>query len=152
MASCELCGEDQDSLTKIKTEGTKLKVCEDCSDVGKSVQSSSKTMKRSSRSSGRSSGGSGKTLAPDYGDRIKKAREREGLEQSELAENVNEKESRISKIERKKLKPDDKLGKKLAAELGVDLYVTPEVDNIRSETGSDDRSATLGDVAEVNDE
>jgi len=135
-------------------EGTVLKVCEDCAEMGEDVSKSSTTKKRSSSSgpsSSRSGPDGGKALATDYGKRLRRAREAESLSQEELAEKLNEKESRISKIEKKEFKPGRKLGKKLEAELELELYVTPEVGDHATGARGDSREATLGDVADIED-
>jgi putative transcription factor len=147
MATCELCGEDTDSTTKIKLEGARLKVCDSCSDMGEEVSKPSKRTKKRRKTSSRPR--ESRVLVPEYGDRVKTARESEGLTQSELADMMNEKESRISKIEKEQLKPGKKMGKKLKKHLGVELYTTPEASNYDTPGGSDDRSATLGDVADI---
>lgn len=153
MASCELCGSETSETTKIKMEGTVLKVCQECSEMGENVSTPSTDKKRSSSSSNNSSlrKDGGKTLATDYGKRLRRAREAESLSQADLADKLNEKESRISKIEKKEFKPGRKLGKKLEAELELELYVTPEVGDHATGTRGDDREATLGDVAEIED-
>jgi ribosome-binding protein aMBF1 (putative translation factor) len=46
MSSCELCGQDADSLTKTKIEGAKLKVCDSCAEMGEKVETPSSNVKR----------------------------------------------------------------------------------------------------------
>jgi putative transcription factor len=108
-----------------------------------------KTKKTSSKRS--STPRESKVLVNSYGQKVKEARESKDLTQSELADMMNEKESRISKIEKEDLKPDRKLGRKLKKHLGVELYTNAEVANYETPGGSDDRKATLGDVADVKD-
>lgn len=151
MTSCELCGKETSSTTKIKLEGTKLKVCEDCSDLGEEVKTTSKRKRRKKKKTSSRNRNNQKVLNPDYGDILKSAREDKVMTQEALAEKLNEKKSRISKMERGELKPDEDTAKKLEKELGVDLYVNPEVSNYETQDGADDREATLGDVANVKD-
>lgn len=151
MTSCELCGTETSSTTKIKLEGTKLKVCDDCSDMGKEITTSSRKKKKKSSSSRSRNRNNQKVLDPDFGDILKSAREKKDMTQEELAKKLNEKKSRISKMERSELKPDEKLAKKLEKELAVDLYVNPEVSDHDRRDKPDNRSATLGDVADVKD-
>lgn len=159
MASCELCGQDTSDPTKIKMEGTVLKVCDSCSDIGEEVQT--KTSRSKSSSSTKAQGNpnikrkatpADKTLASDYGVRVKKAREAKSLSHEELADKLNEKQSRISKIETQNLKPDENLGRKLQKVLDVELYVNSEVSNVDQTDGNDDRDATLEDVADINED
>jgi putative transcription factor len=147
MTNCELCGQETDSTTKIKLEGAQLQVCSSCSDMGESVSTSKK--RKSSNRKTSSTPRESRVLVKDYGQKVKNARESEDMTQAELADLMNEKESRISKIEGERLKPDEKLGKKLKKHLGVELYTNPEVSNVKQKGGTDSRSATLGDVADI---
>jgi len=152
MTSCQLCGSETSSTTKIKIEGTKLKVCGDCSDMGEEVQTSTqRTKRKKTSSSGTSFEAEEKVLDRNYGVTIKKAREAEGLAQKDLAEELNEKSSRISKIEKGELKPDENLAKKLEKRLDIELYTNPEVANHDQTDRADSRDATVGDVADINE-
>ncbi len=148
MASCKLCGQDADSLKKVKIEGATLKVCDSCSDMGEEVGTSKKRKKKTRSRSARPR--SEKVLVNDYGSRIKEAREEEGISIKELADELNEKVSLLSKLEKEDLKPDNSLAKKIEDRLGIDLYTTPTVHD-HDAPSSDSRKATLGDVAEVKD-
>jgi putative transcription factor len=150
MASCELCGKDTDSLKKTKIEGATLKVCNSCSEMGETVETKSRKRKKKKKSRNRSRKKDTKTLASDYGERVKQAREEEKLSISEVADDLNEKESVVKKIENAELKPDKSLASKLSKKFGIELYVNPEVADVDTDSG-DTRSATLGDVAEVKD-
>lgn len=151
MSNCELCGSETDSTNKIKLEGAQLTVCDSCSDMGHDVgasrqkRGSSSGNKKVSKTYSKDSS----VLVSNYGEKIKKAREAEGLTQKELAENMNEKESRLSKIEKQQLKPDEALSKKLKRELGLELYTNSEVSNYDHDRSIEEKEATLGDVADV---
>ena len=147
MSSCELCGKDTDSLKKAKIEGATLKVCDSCAEMGETVKTQSKTRKKKKKKRTKRKKRDTKTLASDYGDRVKNARK---LSISEVADDLNEKESVIKKVEGQDLKPDKSLAGKLSKKFGIDLYVNPEVSDVDTDSG-DTRSATLGDVAEVKD-
>lgn len=145
-----MCGEDA-PLKKTKVEGTVLKLCDDCQDVGDVVESSGTvTRSRSTPASGssrstRSSGG--RELAPDAGKRVKQAREAEGWSVADLAERLKEKDSVVRRIESGKLTPDQSLARKLERKLDLDLYEeTPEV---AQGSSSETSAATIGDVADV---
>lgn len=150
MPSCELCGKDADSLTKVKIEGAKLKACDNCKEMGEEVDTGSeqkrkkKTKKKSRNSNRRNS----KVLVDNYGERVKEAREEETLSINELADEMNIKSSVLKKIEREEFKPDKTLAQSLSKRLGVELYTNPEAYEVESSSG-DDRDATLGDVANI---
>jgi len=150
MASCQLCGRDVDSLKKAKIEGATLKVCDSCADMGETVETKSKKKKRKKKKSRTSSKTSSEVLASNYGDMIKNAREEEKLSIKEVADSLNEKESVIKKIEGEDLKPEKSLASKLEKKFGIELYVNPSVSDVETDSG-DERSATLGDVAEVSE-
>lgn len=141
MSKCQICGKEVDSTTKAKIEGAVMHVCDSCADMGEKVEKKSKK-KRTRKSSQ-------KTLANDYGDRVRDARETRELSIKELSGSLNEKESVIKKVEREELKPDKSLAGKLSKELDITLYVNPEVTNYDDSSDSDSRKATLGDVADV---
>lgn len=147
MPSCELCGQDTDSTKKVKIEGAKLSVCSSCAEMGKEVSTQTKKKKTKTTATNRNNQ---KVLANDYGKKIKQARESEQISVKELSDELNEKKSLISKLEKQDLKPDRTLASKLSERLGIDLYTNPEVSEY-SDTETDSRKATLEDVAEVKD-
>ena len=150
MASCELCGKDTDSLKKAKIEGATLEVCESCADMGETVDTGGNKKRKKKKKKSRTRKKNTKTLAPNYGEKVKQAREDERLSISEVADDLNEKESVIKKIEGEDLKPDKGLASKLSKKFDIGLYTNTEVSNVDTDSG-DTRKATLGDVAEVQD-
>ncbi len=146
-----MCGSDTNSSTKVKIEGAVLKVFDSCKDLGNEVKTSSSKKKKTKKSSSSRKRGSGKVLAPDYGQTVKSAREDEQLSIKEVADELNEKESLIKKIEQEDLKPDKSLAGKLSDRFNITLYTNPEVSNHGSATdNSNSKKATLEDVADIN--
>jgi len=171
MAQCEMCGKEVSNPKTVKIEGAEIDVCDDCADFGTEVetQSSSSTSTKystssssqssgSSSNSGGSSGGSSggrrrrdmfdqmEELAGDYDERLRKAREQEGLSQEELADQLNEKASVIRKLERGDSLPSDDVREKLENHLGISL--TESGDDGADEdwsSGGDSAGLTLGD-------
>jgi len=176
MPQCEMCGADETSLTTTKVEGAELELCENCQGFGTTVEtqeSSSSTSKYSTSSSSGTSGSSGGStggstgsggstrrkkdmfddmdeLAGDYDDRIREAREAEGLTQEELANQLNEKASLIRKLERGDILPSDDVQTKLEKKLEISLIEGADVDDTEWSSGSG-QSMTLGDVVERKD-
>lgn len=149
MSTCELCGKDTDSTKTVKIEGAKLDVCDSCSDMGEEVKSSgNKRTKKSGSSTTRSR--SKDVLVKGYGKKVKQAREEETISIKELADDLNEKESLIKKIEQEDLKPDKPLARKLSKRFDIELYTNPEVADY-SKSKTTDRKATMEDVADIND-
>ncbi len=175
MPQCEMCGAEEPSLTTTKVEGAELELCDDCSDFGTTVRDESTTSETSTKystSSGSSSGsGAGSsasgssssggsrrrdmfdemdTLATDYDQRIRNAREERGLTQEELADQLNEKTSLIRKLERGDVLPSDDVQRKLEREFDISLSEGEDVED--SEWSSDAGSGvTLGDVVKRED-
>ncbi|MFT4892439.1 MAG: putative transcription factor [Candidatus Nanohaloarchaea archaeon] len=148
MTSCELCGRDVDSLKKVKIEGATLKACDSCAEMGEEVKTGSKKSRKKKKK--RKKRSSKDVLVNDYGDRIKSARESEQLSIAEVADDLNEKESLLAKIEKQDLKPDKPLADKLSKKFGVTLYTNPEVADYDTDNKVDNRKATMEDVADIN--
>lgn len=91
------------------------------------------------------------TVATDFNERIRYAREDRGLSQEELAKKLNEKASVIRKLEHGDVLPNDDVQKKLEREL--DISLTEESGTDDSEWSSDSASEgyTLGDVVKRKD-
>ena len=169
---CEMCGAETDDPTTIQTEGTQLEVCSNCTEFGTVLHDEErKKSKKSSGSGSSSSGGGGGTtrqsppssgggpshdpldelgtLAPDYDQRVRNARENAGMKQEELADELNEKLSLIRKIERGEMRPSEDVRRKLESALGVSL--TEEVGGEEWETDESSGGYTVGDIIERKD-
>lgn len=170
---CEMCGAETEDPTTIQTEGTKLEVCSNCTEFGtvlhdeerkKSGSESTGATGSSSSSSGSttkqsppSSGGPPShdpldemgTLAPDYDQRVRNARENKSMKQEELADELNEKLSLIRKIERGEMRPDEDVRAKLESALSVSL--TEEVGGEEWESEGSSEGYTVGDIIERKD-
>ena len=90
------------------------------------------------------------TVAADYNDRIRQARETTGMSQEDLAKDINEKASVIRKLERGDILPSDGVQQKLERKLGISLVEGEDVDDADWESSSSG-SMTLGDVVKRND-
>lgn len=170
MVQCEMCGKEVPNPKTVKVEGAELDVCDDCADFGTEVKTdsssttstkystSSSSSNSSDSSGGSTSGGSSggrrrrdmfdemEELVSDYDDRIRDARESEGLSQEELADDLNEKASVIRKLERGDSLPSDDVREKLEKKFGISLTETgggSEDEEWSSE--SDSAGLTLGD-------
>jgi putative transcription factor len=89
------------------------------------------------------------TLAPDYDQRVRNARENAGMKQEELADELNEKLSLIRKIERGEMRPSEEVRGKLESALGVSL--TEEVGGEDWEAEDSSGGYTVGDIIERKD-
>lgn len=167
-----MCGAETDDPTTIQTEGTQLEVCSNCTEFGTVLHDEERKKSKTPSGSGSSSsgGGGGKTrqsppssgggpshdpmdelgtLAPDYDQRVRNARENAGMKQEELADELNEKLSLIRKIERGEMRPSEDVRGKLESALGVSL--TEEVGGEEWETEDSSGGYTVGDIIERKD-
>lgn len=176
MPQCEMCGAEKSSLTTTKVEGAELELCDSCTEFGTEVrtepESSTSTKYSTSSSSGTSSSSSGSgsgsssggssgrrrdmfddmdEVATDYDQRIRQARESEGLSQEDLAGELNEKASLIRKLERGDMLPSDSVQKKLERKLGISLTEGEEGDDDADWSGGSSTTTTLGDVVKRKD-
>ncbi|WP_232688553.1 multiprotein bridging factor aMBF1 [Halobacterium zhouii] len=167
MVQCEMCGAETSSPKTVKVEGAELDVCGDCTDFGTEVETGSSesttstkystSSSSSSSSSASSSSGGGDNrrrrdmfdqmdeLAGDYDDRVRNAREAEGLSQEELAEELHEKASVIRKLERGDSLPSDDVRGKLENRLGISLTESGDTSDEEWSSSSDSAGLTLGD-------
>ena len=178
MPQCEMCGNEQPSLTAVKVEGAELQLCDECKEFGTEVRtasSSTASTKYSTSNSGSGSGSSGSSgsgttaggsgggstrrrdmfdnmdeLVGDYDQRIRKAREGRGLSQEDLAKPLNEKASLIRKLERGDMLPSDDVREKLEGELDISLVEGDDADDAEWSGGSS-TTTTLGDVVKRKD-
>ena len=169
MVQCEMCGAETPTPKTVKVEGAELDVCGNCTDFGTEVKtadsgsttstkystSSSSSSSDSSSSSSSSGGGGGRRrrdmfdqmdeLASDFDERVRNAREAEGLSQEELADELNEKASVIRKLERGDSLPSDDVRGKLERKLGISLTESGDTSDEEWSSESDSAGLTLGD-------
>ncbi|WP_336037557.1 multiprotein bridging factor aMBF1 [Halobacterium yunchengense] len=175
MVQCEMCGKEVPNPKTVKVEGAELEVCGDCADFGTEVQTESSSTTSTKYSTSSSSGSSGSSssasgggssggrrrrdmfdemeeLAGDYDQRIRSAREGEGLSQEELAKELNEKASVIRKLERGDSLPSDDVREKLERRLGISLTESGGgADDTEWSSESDSAGLTLGDKVKRKD-
>lgn len=173
MPQCEMCGAERPSLTTVKVEGAELELCDDCKSFGTEVRTesaseSTSTKYSTSSNSGQSGSGSQSSssssgsrrrrdmfddmeeVATDYHERIREARESRGLNQQELAGELNEKTSLIRKLERGDVLPSDDVQRKLERELDISLTESGG-DEDAEWSGGSTTTTTLGDVVKRKD-
>ncbi len=177
MVQCEMCGAETSDPNRVKIEGAELDVCDNCTEFGTEVRTeepSSTSTKYSTSSSGSSSSSSSSTggstgsssggrsrrddvyddleeLAPDYGGRIRQAREGAGMSQEDLAKQLNEKASLIRKLEHGDTLPSDDVQGKIERALDVDLTASGGDEDAEWSGGSSTGEYTLGDMVERKD-
>lgn len=125
---CEICGNDEVQVKKVMFEGSEVYACDSCtSDMDLKPPTPKRKKPRRRRKKRRSRRGlpfvEDRVLVDDYGNVVRRARERRELTQEELAGRLKEKASTIRNVENDELVPSEDLAEKLERFLGVKLYV-----------------------------
>ena len=143
---CEMCGKDVERTCRTRIEGSVLLLCPDCSRFGvvldpppAAVIVASGALRRPPASLGPQRGATRRSderdmfsdmgeleLAPDWGRRIRAARESRQWTPDDLAKRLNEKRSLVLKLESGNFHPTDALVRKLEHHLGIRLRADPE--------------------------
>jgi putative transcription factor len=164
---CEVCGRKiYGKPVKALIEGAKLTVCSECSKHGTIIwEEETKETKQTAtlkpkpkvtqaptlkaQTTGRAQTVLGGTLelVDDFDVRVRQAREKLGLTHEELGKRINEKVSVLKKIEKRKIKPDDKLAAKLEHALRIKLLVPTSEEKVPVATSKpSSRGLTIGDI------
>jgi putative transcription factor len=144
---CEMCGKEVPSTLRIEIEGSVLRVCESCRRFGKlldplispsaAASGSAKPWnapvgaipprpRRSSEERDLFSEVPDMDLAPDWGRRIRVAREARNWTQEELGKRLNEKKSLVLKLEGGSFRPPDDTIRKVETLLRIRLRSDPK--------------------------
>ncbi|MGI0054731.1 MAG: helix-turn-helix domain-containing protein [Thermoplasmata archaeon] len=142
---CEMCGKEAELTSRTRIEGSTLLLCADCSKYGVVVSPPppAVSLGRPNRPIGGGGGGPRSAsrraeerdvyqempeleLAPDWGRRLRVAREMRAWTPEDLAKKLNEKKSVVLKLESGSFHPPDSLVRKLEHTLGVRLRADPE--------------------------
>ena len=154
---CEICGAQiQGSPNRIVIDGSALEVCKGCARFGKPEDKWSPVPRRMvpaeraftvRRPKPRDHFKDLVEIIPEYGRKIRDARESHGLTPEELGARIKEKAALIKKIEREEIAPEDEIRKKLEKELKIKL--TDEASEARVKSMSGAKGLTLGDIANI---
>jgi putative transcription factor len=145
---CEMCGKEVESTSRVKVEGTVLRLCPDCSKFGELLDppplpapAPGAPRPRSPPPGAATRAGTGARrleerdlytdigemeLAPDWPKRIRAAREKLTWTPEVLGKKLNEKKSVVLKLESGSIRPPDALVRKIEHLLGVRLRAEPE--------------------------
>lgn len=167
--TCEICGRTLDESNYYRVNGSKMLLCKICAargnyekvkararggSTGRSRQKTNKsTTKARKKKQKTSSGGKQRSyakqrLVQNYGEKIRTARLRSNLTKKELARNLKEKASYISKIEKEKMRPPKDLISKLEGLLEINLTEKSKSGTATS-MGEEEGEVTVGDVVRI---
>ncbi len=154
---CEICGAGIPGIPqKIVIDGSTLEVCKGCEHFGKPADKWSPVSKKMvpieraftvKRPRPRDHFKDLVELVPEFGRKIREAREGLGLSPEDLGTRIKEKSTLLRKIEREEISPEDEVRKKLERELKIKL--TDQVTEERVKSGGRERGLTLGDIASI---
>jgi putative transcription factor len=156
---CEICGaEIKGSPNRILVDGSSLDVCKSCARFGKAEDKWSPVPRkmapversfapvrkpRPARDEFREM----PDIVPDFGRKVREARESLGLDPEKLGVRIKEKSTLIRKIEREEIIPEDSVRKKLEKELNIKL--TDQVTDAKVKASGGAKGLTLGDIANI---
>jgi putative transcription factor len=156
---CEVCGNEIRGRPHYRViEGAKMTVCGRCARFGSAdwdpaterVTARARPSARPTPSRPRSEVEAVEhlELIEDYGEKIRKARQKARMTVEDFAKKIREKESVIKKLEKEELSPDIGLVRKIRNSLGIELLVAGETPRVpvatRPSTGR-----TLGDIMKL---
>jgi len=154
---CEICGaEIAGAPQRIVIDRSTMEVCNSCARFGKPEDKWSPVPKKMvpmeraftvNRPKPRDHFKDLVELVPDFGRKIREAREGLGLSPEELGGRIKEKVTLLKKIEREEISPEDGIRKKLEKELKIKL--SDQASETRVKSGSSGRGLTLGDIASI---
>lgn len=146
-----MCGANEEFLTTIIIEGTKLNVCEKCTKFGIEVVKPSLPKLKPPKRKSLPEEESVEFVTENYSELIKSARENLKLNQKEFAALINEKESLVHALECGHLTPSLELAKKLEKSLNIKL-VEEYKKEIKEKQKKKEEELTLGDLIKVKKE
>ena len=157
--SCDVCGEEiRGRSFKVIIEGAIVVACPGCARLGKIYVEPPRprlprpspvirSLSRPTRPASRESYDELEVIE-DYPAKIRKAREKIGLTQEDLANRVKERLSIIQKIESGKITPDIRLCRELEHSLRIEL-LTPRAETPVATGLTATPNVTLGDIVKV---
>ena len=156
--ACDLCGKDG-VMFQVRIEGTVMTVCSSCARHGDIIRQipSAKEKERKSKTEEKVAAAFGAMrsaqetmllVVDDYAPRIKKARERLGLKQEDMAKSLKIKESQLQGYETGSHKPDLETARMLEKALRIKLVE----EHVEEHAGTQARRSgpfTLGDFVKT---
>jgi len=155
---CEICGNERGRFFTIDFEGSNLIVCENCSEYGtkkKPILENVKPKKSFNQSYAmqhrpliqmKKLPVSERVLVSDFGQIIRKAREKRNMTIEELGKVLYTKASEVNRFESGSLTPSDKMIKTLENELGIELMEIISSDDYEGSSSKDSSPLTLEDM------
>jgi len=148
---CEVCGREiRGQPLRRVIEGANMTVCAPCARFGTAewTPTRPRAPPRRQRPRNEVEAVERLELVDDYGEKIRKARQRMRMTVEDLGTKIREKESVIKKLEKEELTPDRKLVQKLRNALKIDLMVAGETPSAPLQSRPTN-GRTLGDIMKL---
>lgn len=139
---CEMCGKEVPQTREVIVDGARLSVCPSCARFGEAVGGApsrpgapvtqavidQRLERRERRMQSRDiySGSTTVEIVEDYGGVIRRAREARGMDLKTFANEIQERQGLLAKVEANNQVPDDKLIRKIEKALDIKLTETVE--------------------------
>lgn len=160
MLRCEVCGREIYGQPYYRIiEGGRMTVCSSCAQFGskewdpKKPQATTVRRQTTARSRPRRRSeievAEAFELVANYGELIRKTRQRKGINVEDFAKKIGEKESVIKKLEKEQLNPSISLVRKVQRELGIKLTDETPTANSGSFLTKPMGPRTLGDLIKI---
>ncbi len=133
MATCEMCGIQSENLTLIKTVGTNMRVCQNCSKLGQSIEEKKEQSTHTFYKRKKDEETSYEVIS-NYQSLINSALAKKDLTVHHLANTLNVKESTLNKVLTGKFPPEVTLAKRIGNFLNINLVNEILESNITSES------------------
>ncbi len=152
MVLCDMCGKETDLVVAL-IEGTELNVCRGCAKHGSILRKlrSEKTFEKSRKIENQSiepEEGFIEKIVEDYGNIIKKAREKLNIKQEDFARKINEKVSLIHNLESGHHEPSIKVAQKIERFLRIKLVENNKIEKAEFNK-SKSEALTIGDLIKL---
>ncbi|MBU5688464.1 MAG: TIGR00270 family protein [Candidatus Aenigmarchaeota archaeon] len=139
---CTICGKDEKDLVKIKVEDAIVEVCKNCSSFGQIVLEKKKEEVKEEKIKEEEY-----DLIDNFGEIIKKAREKNNLSRKDFASKIRIKENILRRIESEELIPEVEIAKKIEKQLGIKIL--QKIDSTFTKKDYKKAELTIGDVAKI---
>lgn len=142
-----MCGKEA-TLYRTIIEDTELKLCKECSSFGKVLDQVKISILKKIKQKLMPKREIMQIITPDYAAKIKKAREKLSMKQSDFAKFISEKESILHKLETGVFEPNIKMARKLERILKI-KFVEEHEEVYGTTEKKKDESFTIGDVIKI---
>ena len=160
MVTCDMCGGSKGPFYNGSIEGTKMKLCSNCKGYAKEAwliketipeepkkkKLYSQQVREDEKKEEAARGEIVQLVVPDYGKRIKAAREEKGLKQEKLAQQLAVKESLLHTFESGSRKPSLEMARKLEKALHITLVEQQELKPIATPGKRSGAGMTIADM------